>query len=162
MKGEKKAPTHARGFSTRAIHVGQEPEPATGAITVPIYQTSTFAQSAPGVHKGYDYSRTDNPTRTALLEAQRIDEEFRIHQVAQMRRTLEAQQIQDRLARRLPGNARALNKTGNFAEVMHDAGIVMWPGGTLVLAVLTQGVTPVWQAMDAIAAIAAALVSYDA
>jgi cystathionine gamma-lyase len=56
-------------FATRAIHVGQEPEPATGAITVPIYQTSTFAQSAPGVHKGYDYSRTDNPTRTALQEA---------------------------------------------------------------------------------------------
>ncbi len=57
------------GFATRAIHVGQEPEPATGAITVPIYQTSTYAQSAPGVHKGYDYSRTDNPTRTALQEA---------------------------------------------------------------------------------------------
>lgn len=56
-------------FATRAIHVGQEPEPATGAITVPIYQTSTFAQSAPGVHKGYDYSRTDNPTRTALQTA---------------------------------------------------------------------------------------------
>jgi cystathionine beta-lyase/cystathionine gamma-synthase len=57
------------GFATRAIHVGQAPEPATGAITVPIYQTSTYAQSAPGVHKGYDYSRTDNPTRTALQEA---------------------------------------------------------------------------------------------
>ena len=57
---------HPLQFATRAIHVGQEPEPATGAITVPIYQTSTFAQSAPGVHKGYDYSRTDNPTRTAL------------------------------------------------------------------------------------------------
>ncbi|HWP60676.1 MAG TPA: cystathionine gamma-synthase [Candidatus Acidoferrales bacterium] len=59
----------AGGFATRAIHVGQEPEPATGAITVPIYQTSTFAQSAPGVHKGYDYSRTDNPTRSALQAA---------------------------------------------------------------------------------------------
>ena len=56
-------------FATRAIHAGQEPEPATGAITVPIYQTSTYAQSAPGVHKGYDYSRTDNPTRTALQTA---------------------------------------------------------------------------------------------
>jgi cystathionine gamma-lyase len=56
-------------FATRAIHAGQEPEPSTGAITTPIYQTSTFAQSAPGVHKGYDYSRTDNPTRTALQEA---------------------------------------------------------------------------------------------
>jgi cystathionine gamma-lyase len=59
----------AMRFATRAIHAGQEPEPATGAITTPIYQTSTFAQSAPGVHKGYDYSRTDNPTRTALQEA---------------------------------------------------------------------------------------------
>ena len=56
-------------FATRAIHVGQEPEEVTGAITIPIYQTSTFAQSAPGVHKGYDYSRTDNPTRTALQAA---------------------------------------------------------------------------------------------
>ena len=60
---------HARHFATRAIHVGQEPEPVTGAITVPIYQTSTFAQIEPGVHKGYDYSRTDNPTRTALQKA---------------------------------------------------------------------------------------------
>ena len=59
----------SRQFATRAIHAGQEPETATGAITVPIYQTSTFAQSAPGVHKGYDYSRTDNPTRTALQTA---------------------------------------------------------------------------------------------
>ncbi len=59
----------AMRFATRAIHAGQEPEPCTGAITTPIYQTSTFAQSAPGVHKGYDYSRTDNPTRTALQEA---------------------------------------------------------------------------------------------
>jgi cystathionine beta-lyase/cystathionine gamma-synthase len=56
-------------FATRAIHVGQAPEPATGAISVPIYQTSTYAQSAPGVHQGYDYSRTDNPTRTALQKA---------------------------------------------------------------------------------------------
>jgi cystathionine beta-lyase/cystathionine gamma-synthase len=65
------------GFATRAIHAGQEPEPATGAITVPIYQTSTYAQSAPGVHKGYDYSRTDNPTRTALQEALASLEEAR-------------------------------------------------------------------------------------
>jgi cystathionine beta-lyase/cystathionine gamma-synthase len=53
-------------FETRAIHEGQEPDPATGAVTVPIYQTSTFAQDAVGVHKGYDYSRVANPTRTAL------------------------------------------------------------------------------------------------
>jgi cystathionine beta-lyase/cystathionine gamma-synthase len=56
-------------FDTRAIHIGQEPEAITGAVTVPIYQTTTYAQSAPGVHKGYDYSRTDNPTRTALQAA---------------------------------------------------------------------------------------------
>jgi len=55
-------------FETRAIHVGQEPDPATGAITTPIYQTSTYAQEAVGVHKGYDYARVANPTRTALQE----------------------------------------------------------------------------------------------
>jgi cystathionine beta-lyase/cystathionine gamma-synthase len=53
-------------FETRAIHEGQEPDPATGAITVPIYQTSTYAQEAVGEHKGYNYSRTANPTRRAL------------------------------------------------------------------------------------------------
>jgi cystathionine gamma-synthase len=53
-------------FETRAIHEGQEPDPATGAITVPIYQTSTYVQEAVGDHKGYDYSRGSNPTRTAL------------------------------------------------------------------------------------------------
>jgi cystathionine beta-lyase/cystathionine gamma-synthase len=53
-------------FETRAIHDGQEPDPATGAVTVPIYQTSTYVQDAVGDHKGYDYSRTANPTRTAL------------------------------------------------------------------------------------------------
>jgi len=55
-------------FETRAIHVGQEPDPATGAVTTPIYQTSTFVQEAVGVHKGYDYARVANPTRTALQE----------------------------------------------------------------------------------------------
>jgi len=54
------------GFSTDAIHVGQEPDPSTGAIIVPIYQTSTFVQEALGKHKGYEYARTSNPTRTAL------------------------------------------------------------------------------------------------
>jgi cystathionine beta-lyase/cystathionine gamma-synthase len=53
-------------FETRAIHEGQEPDPATGAVTVPIYQTSTYVQEAVGEHKGYDYSRVANPTRTAL------------------------------------------------------------------------------------------------
>lgn len=54
------------GFGTLAIHGGQEPDPSTGAVMPPIYQTSTYAQAAPGVHKGYEYSRTQNPTRHAL------------------------------------------------------------------------------------------------
>jgi cystathionine gamma-lyase len=57
------------GFSTRAIHAGQEADPATGATIVPIYATSTYTQSAPGVHKGYEYSRSGNPTRKALETA---------------------------------------------------------------------------------------------
>ena len=56
-------------FETRAIHEGQEPDPATGAAITPIYQTSTYVQDAVGVHKGYDYSRVGNPTRTALQTA---------------------------------------------------------------------------------------------
>jgi len=56
-------------FETRAIHAGQDPDPATGAVVVPIYATSTYAQAAPGEHTGYEYSRTDNPTRTALQVA---------------------------------------------------------------------------------------------
>ena len=56
-------------FETRAIHAGQEPDPATGAIVTPIYQTSTFVQDAVGEHKGYDYARVANPTRTALQVA---------------------------------------------------------------------------------------------
>ena len=55
-------------FETRAIHEGQEPDPSTGAVTTPIFQTSTFVQDAVGVHKGYDYARVANPTRTALQE----------------------------------------------------------------------------------------------
>jgi cystathionine gamma-synthase len=55
-------------FETRAIHEGQEPDPATGAITTPIYQTSTYVQDAVGEHKGYDYARVANPTRTALQQ----------------------------------------------------------------------------------------------
>src|SRR5947207_12849393 len=53
-------------FETRAIHVGQDPDPATGSVIVPIYQTSTYVQEAVGEHKRYDYSRVANPTRTAL------------------------------------------------------------------------------------------------
>jgi cystathionine gamma-lyase len=54
------------GFATRAIHAGQDADPATGATVVPIYATSTYTQAAPGQHKGYEYSRSANPTRTAL------------------------------------------------------------------------------------------------
>ncbi len=57
------------GFATRAIHAGQEPDSATGAVIVPIYQTSTFAQEDVGVHKGYEYARSGNPTRAALETA---------------------------------------------------------------------------------------------
>ena len=54
------------GFATIAIHSGQEPDSATGAVTVPIYQTSTYAQDGLGKNKGYEYARTQNPTRSAL------------------------------------------------------------------------------------------------
>jgi cystathionine gamma-lyase len=54
-----------RGFATRSIHAGQAPDPATGAVMTPIYATSTYVQSSPGVHKGYEYSRSQNPTRMA-------------------------------------------------------------------------------------------------
>ena len=54
------------GFGTRAIHAGQSPDPVTGAVMTPVYFTSTYAQSAPGVHKGFEYSRTHNLTRFAL------------------------------------------------------------------------------------------------
>src|SRR3954452_14588375 len=57
--------TRPLGFATRCIHAGQAPDPTTGAVMPPIYTTSTYAQSSPGVHKGYDYSRTRNPTRNA-------------------------------------------------------------------------------------------------
>lgn len=68
MDGGKKAKPEMK-FATAAIHAGQDPDPVTGAVITPIYQTSTFAQEAPGVHKGYDYSRSGNPTRTALETA---------------------------------------------------------------------------------------------
>lgn len=55
-----------KGFATRAIHVGQSPDPSTGAVVRPIYQTSTYWQASPGEHQGYEYSRTQNPTRESL------------------------------------------------------------------------------------------------
>lgn len=54
------------GFATRCVHAGQEPDPSTGAVMMPIYATSTYVQKSPGVHKGYEYGRTQNPTRMAL------------------------------------------------------------------------------------------------
>ncbi len=59
---------NAAGFATRAIHAGQQPEPATGAVSVPIFATSTYVQEELGKHKGYEYSRVSNPTRTRLEE----------------------------------------------------------------------------------------------
>lgn len=56
-------------FATKAVHAGVHPDPSTGAIMTPIFQTSTYVQQAPGVHKGYEYSRSANPTRTALQES---------------------------------------------------------------------------------------------
>ena len=53
------------GFATRAIHAGQHPDPATGAIVTPIYATSTYVQTSPGKHQGFEYSRSQNPTRFA-------------------------------------------------------------------------------------------------
>ena len=60
-----KLPPNAR-FSTRCLHAGQDPDPSTGAIITPIYQTSTYVQEELGKHKGYEYARTQNPTREAL------------------------------------------------------------------------------------------------
>lgn len=67
MKSKTASPQNF-GFGTRAIHAGQSPEPRTGSVMVPIFQTSTFAQESPGKHTGYEYARTDNPTRTAYQE----------------------------------------------------------------------------------------------
>lgn len=55
-----------QGFGTLAIHAGQHPDPSTGAIMTPVYMTSTYVQAAPALTKGYDYSRSHNPTRTAM------------------------------------------------------------------------------------------------
>ncbi|MCB0403802.1 MAG: PLP-dependent transferase, partial [Bdellovibrionales bacterium] len=58
-----------QGFSTTAVHAGVVPDPSTGAIMTPIYATSTYVQASPGKHKGYEYSRTGNPTRRALEQS---------------------------------------------------------------------------------------------
>src|SRR5918995_1627038 len=54
------------GFATRCVHAGQAPDPTTGAVMMPIYATSTYVQQSPGVHKGYEYARSQNPTRMAF------------------------------------------------------------------------------------------------
>ena len=61
--------SNKNNLGTKYIHAGANPDPSTGAIMTPIYQTSTYVQSAPGVHKGYEYARSQNPTRFALEEA---------------------------------------------------------------------------------------------
>src|SRR5262249_38329783 len=63
--GGRKPAANRRGFATRTIHAGQSPDPSTGAIMMPIYATSTYVQESPGVHKGYEYARSQNPTRMA-------------------------------------------------------------------------------------------------
>src|SRR6476469_9225010 len=65
------------GLATKFIHAGAEPDPSTGEIMTPIYQTSTYVQSAPGVNKGYEYARSQNPTRKALEEAYAVIENGR-------------------------------------------------------------------------------------
>ena len=65
-------------FGTKAIHAGVNPDPATGAIMTPIYQTSTYIQDGVGNHKGYQYSRTQNPTRDALAKEFGSSREWRI------------------------------------------------------------------------------------
>jgi cystathionine gamma-lyase/cystathionine beta-lyase/cystathionine gamma-lyase/homocysteine desulfhydrase len=64
----KKKNSKQLGFATRAIHAGQQPDPLTGSVTVPIYPTSTYVQQGIGEHKGYEYSRVSNPTRARLEE----------------------------------------------------------------------------------------------
>src|SRR5438552_5866710 len=66
VPGGRKPAANRRGFATRTIHAGQSPDPSTGAIMMPIYATSTYVQESPGVHKGYEYSRSQNPTRMAF------------------------------------------------------------------------------------------------
>src|SRR3954464_5000658 len=66
MEGAPMSTRDSDRFETLAIHAGQEPDPTTGAVMTPVYFTSTYAQSGPGEHKGFEYSRTRNPTRDAL------------------------------------------------------------------------------------------------
>ena len=73
----KKFPNKSHGFETLTVHAGVEHDPTSAAVMTPIYQTSTYAQDDIGQNKGYEYSRTDNPTRTALQNAMAILEKGR-------------------------------------------------------------------------------------
>ena len=66
------SPLGGMKLATKLIHAGATPDPSTGAIMTPIYQTSTYVQEAPGVNKGFEYARSQNPTRKALEEALRV------------------------------------------------------------------------------------------
>jgi len=99
----------ANGFETRAIHAGQEPDPSTGAVTTPIFQTSTYAQAAVGDHHGYEYSRTGNPTRAALEECLAS-----LEQAAFGRAFSSGMAAEDALL-------RTLLKPGDHAVIPHDA-----------------------------------------
>src|SRR5207302_6532418 len=66
IRGAIACPQRKAAFATRAVHAGQSPDPTTGAVMTPIYTTSTYAQQSPGVHKGFDYGRSQNPTRFAF------------------------------------------------------------------------------------------------
>src|SRR5256885_8033126 len=98
----------ANGFETRAIHAGQEPDPSTGAVTTPIFQTSTYAQAAVGDHHGYEYSRTGNPTRAALEECLAS-----LEQAAFGRAFSSGMAAEDALL-------RTLLKPGDHAVIPHD------------------------------------------
>ena len=86
-------PRNTLGFATRCVHAGQHNDPATGAVMTPIYATSTYVQKSPGVHKGFEYSRSQNPTRFAyercvadLELGPRSDQELRSVRVPLIRR----------------------------------------------------------------------------
>ena len=103
-------------FETRAIHAGQEPDPATGAIITPIYQTSTYVQEAVGVNKGYDYARVANPTRTALAGGAREPRGRRARHRVQLR----ARRDDDADAPRRPRPARRADRRRLRRRLPHD------------------------------------------
>jgi cystathionine gamma-synthase len=119
------------GFETRAIHAGQEPDPSTGSVTTPIFQTSTYAQAAVGDHQGYEYSRTGNPTRAALEECLASLEE-----AAFGRAFSSGMAAEDALL-------RTLLKPGDHAVIPHDA-----YGGTFRL--LDKVLKPIGIEFDAV------------